>query len=216
MFNLKKLRFYIIMVFFLIIALSSCKKTEYIPDISEIRNISELAVLDCYYHTVARKTKPAEKNLRTPKTIWYEFTVELKLGVDTSKIQMDINETTVSIVLPPIQLIGTPSIDIESINWVQSVDGVLKTIITPEESIKLREDAKKSVVTKLYEEDPAIIKNAENRVKHILESYIIRMGELSGRKYTIEWKTIENNEIPEVKETSTDKELDKTEDGSIK
>ncbi len=210
MFNSKKMRFYIITFFFLIITLSSCKKTGNKLDISEIRNISELAVLDCYYHTVARLIKPSEGIGKSDKTIWDEFTIELKLGVDTSKIQMDINESTVTIVLPPIQMIGTPSIVPESIHHISSADGILKTVITPEEAITLQQNAQTSVVEKIYKDDPAIIQNAENRVKHILESYIMRIGELSGNKYTIEWKTIEDNENSEVQENSTEKESEIT------
>lgn len=170
---------------------NSCKKNTITPSISELRNISELAVLDCFYHTVAKKNKPADGIGKNDKTMWYEFNVELKLGIDTSKIKMDINETDVTIVLPPIQAIGDPIIPAETINCVSSVDGWRKTVLTPEEQFQVVEDAKNDVINKIHGGDPALIKNAESRVKTIIESYINRMGEQCGIEYTITWKSLE-------------------------
>lgn len=176
--------------FILLLSLTSCSKNTKTPNISELRNISELAVLDCFYHTIAKKHKPADGIGKADKTVWYEFNVEMKLGIDTSKLSMDINENNITIGLPPIKEIGQPEILYDTINCVSSVDGLRKTTLTPEEKIQVVNDAKTDVINKINGGDPAIIKNAENRVRFIIESYIKRVGELSGTEYIITWQNL--------------------------
>lgn len=176
----------------LAVLFAACKK-EYKPNISEIKKISELAVLDCYYHTVARITKPADGIGKADKTLWEEFTVKVKLGIDTSKLDMIIKDSIVAIILPPVEIIGEPEILAESINKIASEDGVFKNDISGDEIIMLEQDAEKRVVSEV-KEDRAIIENAVNRVKTVLESYIDEIGELSGKKYTIDWMPLEETE----------------------
>jgi len=188
-----KLKNFILLNVLVIISFTSCKKIITKPSIAELRNISELAVLDCFYHTTAKIHKPAENVLKSDITEWYEFNLELKLGIDTSKIKMKINETNVFIELPPIQVIGKPYIVSDSIKCVSSVDGLLMTYLSPEEKLNVAKEATNDVIKKINEGDPALSKNAENRVKYIIEAYINQIGELSGVEYKVNWVSLDDN-----------------------
>ena len=84
---------------FLIISFTACgessenkKITE--PKVSQMKSICELAVMDCYYHNVAKYN---EKNASgwwlwtQDKEFWIEYSGIVTLGVDVSLVSMEID-----------------------------------------------------------------------------------------------------------------------------
>src|SRR5699024_7597829 len=93
---------------FLTLALSSCNQatqtpSDIEPDVSQMRAICELSVMDCYYHNVAKfKEENAEGILwwQKDKQFWIEYSGIVTLGVDISSVDIQINDTQITIHLP--------------------------------------------------------------------------------------------------------------------
>ena len=68
------------------------------PDIAQVRNICNLATLECYYHNVAKSVKEAGSGLwhigEKDRTFWIEYTGTARLGIDMSKVSMKIEGET--------------------------------------------------------------------------------------------------------------------------
>lgn len=64
----------------------------------QIKSIGEFAVLECYYHNVA-KSDTMKKVLwwNTDRRLWIEYTGIVKAGVDVEKIDMKVDGNTLTI-----------------------------------------------------------------------------------------------------------------------
>lgn len=82
------------------------------------------------------------------------------------------------------------SIDIEELtqdSYIISDDGWNKNKITAEDQTAAI-NAAQAVMKKSVESNSALLLNAQNRAKNLIENYINKMGELSGVSYTIQWE----------------------------
>lgn len=174
------------------IFLGSCKKEAPTAiNAEEIRSICNLAVMECYYHNRAESTRVDKIAFglggTKERSFWTEYTAKIKVGVDASQIVIDVEGTTVTIKLPKPKNLSKPNILEDTITTFSSEGG--KTKITGNERLQAKNDANKNMVTELLE-NSTLMRNAEERVKEILKSYIEQMGKLSGVEYTIKWESL--------------------------
>lgn len=191
---MKRLSLLIAVVFF-IGMLSGCsgspKPAEEEPDIMQIRSICNLATLECYYHNVAKSVKEGTGILewfKKDRKLWIEYTGSAKIGIDMYKVSMKIEGENITISMPNAKLL---SIDIEELtqdSYIISEDGwLIKNKITAEEQAAAINDAQ-AAMKKSVESNFALLLNAQNRAKDLIENYINKMGELSCVSYTIQWE----------------------------
>ena len=79
------------------------------PEVSQMKAICELAVMDCYYHNVAKfKEEDAEGFLfwQKDKQFWIEYSGVVTLGVDVSQVTMEVEDTQVTITLPAAKVLS--------------------------------------------------------------------------------------------------------------
>lgn len=185
----------LIAVVFFIGMLSGCsgspKPAAEEPDIMQIRSICNLATLECYYHNVAKSIKEAGSGIshwgEKDRKFWIEYTGSAKIGIDMSKVSMRIEGNNITISMPNAKLL---SIDIEELtqdSYIISDDGWNKNKITAEDQTAAI-NAAQAVMKKSVESNSALLLNAQNRAKNLIENYINKMGELSGVSYTIQWE----------------------------
>ena len=191
---MKRLSLLIVVVFF-IGMLSGCSGSPTPaaeePDIMQIRSICNLATLECYYHNVAKSIKEAGSGIshwgEKDRKFWIEYTGSAKIGIDMSKVSMRIEGNNITISMPNAKLL---SIDIEELtqdSYIISDDGWNKNKITAEDQTAAI-NAAQAVMKKSVESNSALLLNAQNRAKNLIETYINKMGELSGVSYTIQWE----------------------------
>ena len=74
-------------------------------ELQQIKSIGEFAVLECYYHNVA-KSDTTKKVLwwNTDRRLWIEYTGIVKAGVDVEKIDMKMDGNTLTISLPKAEI----------------------------------------------------------------------------------------------------------------
>jgi len=191
---MKRLSLLIAVVFF-IGMLSGCssspKPAAEEPDIMQIRSICNLATLECYYHNVAKSIKKAGSGIshwgEKDRKFWIEYTGSAKIGIDMSKVSMKIEGENITISMPNAKLL---SIDIEELtqdSYIISDDGWNENKITAEDQTAAINDAQ-AAMKKSVESNSALLLNAQNRAKNLIENYINKMGELSRVSYTIQWE----------------------------
>ena len=191
---MKRLSLLIAVVFFIGMLCgcsSSPKPAAEEPDIMQIRSICNLATLECYYHNVAKSIKKAGSGIshwgEKDRKFWIEYTGSAKIGIDMSKVSMKIEGENITISMPNAKLL---SIDIEELtqdSYIISDDGWNENKITAEDQTAAINDAQ-AAMKKSVESNSALLLNAQNRAKNLIENYINKMGELSRVSYTIQWE----------------------------
>ena len=166
------------------------KSTE--PDIMQVRSICKLATVECYYHNVAKSEKPAGTGIwhfgEKDRQFWIEYTGTVKLGIDMSKVQMKVNGTDVTVTIPEAEVQQVNVDDsYNSDSYIFSEDGINKNEITAEDATGAVENARNEMI-KTAEENTALLVNAQERAKKMIENYIMQLGETTGTEYQITWK----------------------------
>lgn len=88
-------------------------------EISQIRNICNLSTLECYYNNVAKSTKKSKEGLlhmgEKDRIFWIEYTGIARLGIDISKVKIDLDENEVIVTMPKAEIIGEPTIESQTL-----------------------------------------------------------------------------------------------------
>ncbi len=168
------------------------------PDITQVRNICELATLECYYHNVAKAEKKAGKGIlnlgKKDRTFWIEYSGTVKLGIDMSKVKMKVKGSDVTITMPQAEVLSV-TIDKDSYtpdSFVANKDGFFnKNKITTDDATKAVAAASKEMEQTAMENSQLLL-NAQDRACKMIENYINQLGELTKNEYKITWDYIED------------------------
>ncbi len=167
------------------------------PKLSRIQGICELAVLDCYYHNVAKSVKEPGTGLRhfgeKERLFWIEYTGVAEISFQSDLIEMERHGREITITLPPPEV--TCRVDPDSWNessYVISKDQwIQKNPITAKDQIRAVEAAQEDM-RKLVEENPSILENARVQARTLIDNYIDQTGRAAGVAYHVLWN--EENE----------------------
>ncbi len=191
-----------IIILSIMLSITGCKKFGFLnkqPDILQVRNIVNMATLECYYHNVAKSTKTKGTGITSigekERKFWIEYTGIVTLGIDMSKVDMDIDGKNITITLPPAKVLGV-SINADSWNKdsiIVSGDGINSNKITADDVTSAIGIAQKEM------EDTAnanktMLNNAQMRAKVLIENYINQLGTITGTEYVITWNYLNPTE----------------------
>lgn len=171
----------------------SGKKKE--ADFSGIHSVCELATLKCYYHNVAKAETEASglfKWLGTGyKKIWTEYSGIVELGIDVNKVSISDpdQKNVVKITIPDAEILNI-DLDEESMGEPLTDTGFLTHITKEEETLALAEAQEN--MEKTAQENAALLNQAKERAKDIIEGYVKNVGKEIGVDYTVEWVAYEN------------------------
>lgn len=158
------------------------------PEVSQMKAICELAVMDCYYHNVAKfKEEDAEGFLfwQKDKQFWIEYSGVVTLGVDVSQVTVDVKDTQVTITLPAAKVLNC-KVDSSSLTEDSFIVADGSASINAEDEVAAFDAAQ----TKLQEtaaSDTVLLANAQQRAQSLLEDYVTNVGNVVGKEYTIQW-----------------------------
>ena len=189
----------------ILVTLSGCatkKKAEVKePDIAQIRNICNMATLQCYYHNVAKSEKAVEKGIshwgEKDRKFWIEYTGIANLGIDMSKVQMKVEGTDIEVTLPTAELLNI-SIDEQTLNdnsYLSSADGLNKNEITADDQTAAINEAQQKM-KETVQGNTALLLSAQNRAKVLIENYLKQLGEVSDIEYNIKWNYVDASDSP--------------------
>lgn len=186
----------LMLTLFVLLIVSCNNKSNVLLNSDEIKNVCNMALLECYYHNTAKLNKTTSGiMLSTDRTIWMDYEAKIKVGIDASKINMTVKGKYVTVQIPPAKVLQRPNIDPDSFTFFAS-EGE-KTKIPQEELLGAKDLANKAMLEAL-KENSTIMTNAEERAKRIIEGYIREVGELSNIDYVIIWEKLENQEKQKV------------------
>ena len=165
------------------------------PDEEQIKAICELSTLECYFNNVAKSTKESGKGvshfLEKDREFWIEYEGVAKIGIDMKKVSMKIHKNDITISIPNAELMNI-SIVKETLNknsYIYSDDGLNKNQITAEEQQSAVESAQKTMKESVLK-NQTLFERAEKIAKDLIENYINKLSDVSGKKYNIIWKEV--------------------------
>ena len=122
------------------------------------------------------------------KKAWIEYTGIIKIGIDAKKLSVDTDNNNVIITMPHAKILSI-SLDPESINenWVEN--GLFASINAEDRTIAIAEA--QANMEESVRQDESLLKQSEDRAKHMIEKYIQSVGKKLGKKYSITWNTID-------------------------
>ena len=158
------------------------------PEVSQMKAICELAVMECYYHNVAKYYEEDASGVlwwKKDKQFWIEYSGVVKLGVDISSVNIEVNDTQVSITLPAAKVLGC-KVDSASLTEDSFIVAKNSANVDASDEVKAFDEAQ----SKLQENaasDTALLASAQQRAQDLLEDYITNIGNAVGKEYTIKW-----------------------------
>lgn len=165
------------------------------PETSQMKSICELAVMECYYHNVAKyKEENATGMLWWEKDrhFWMEYAGIVTIGVDTSLMNIEVEDENVTITIPPAKVLGCK---------VDETTLTEDSFIVAQNSAKVeaehQTEAFKSAKDKLESEAKSnftLLVAAQQRVQKLLEDYVTNIGNSVGKTYKIKWIYLEGAE----------------------
>ncbi len=162
------------------------------PQASQMKAICELAVMDCYYHNVAKFTEEDAQGIlwwKKDKHFWIEYSGIVKLGVDVSLMSIEIEDTKVTITLPEARVLGC-KVDSASLTEDSFIVDKDSADIEAADEVKAFEVAQ-SKLEEMASGDKALLASAQQQAQDLLKCYISNIGTAVGTDYTIEWAYID-------------------------
>ncbi len=162
------------------------------PKISQVKSICELAVMECYYHNVAKYTeKDAEGILwwKKDKHFWIEYSGIVKLGIDASLVNIEVEDSHITITLPEAQ-VQSCKVDSSSLTKDSFIIDKNSAAIEAEDETAALAEAQLRLMESASN-DKALLAEAQQRAQALLEDYVINIGNAVGKKYTIQWVYVE-------------------------
>lgn len=194
-----------------VLLLSACgsseEKAPLTPDVSQMKTICELSVMDCYYHNVAKfYDKDAEKFLfwTKDKEFWIEYSGIVRLGVDVDQVAVAVNGNTVTVTLPEAKVLGC-KVDPDSLNEDSYIVADGSASITADDQTAAFAAAQKDMENSAAE-DTVLLSMARDRARQLLENYIQNLSDMTGQSYTIEWSDAAEEESASASTAQTNQE----------
>ena len=119
-----------------------------------------------------------------------EYSGVVKLGVDVSAVDLEINGTEVTITLPPATVLEC-KVDSDSLNEDSFIVDKDSAKIEAEDETRAFADAQSDMENKAKNDD-VLLTEAQQRAKALLEDYVNNIGEAIGVEYNIQWVYLDN------------------------
>ena len=130
-----------------------------------------------------------KENLKNIKML-IEYTGTIKLGIDLTKVKIEVKNNEINVFIPKAKVIGEPNVDKDTFvekNFIESKDGINKNKITADDSSEVFDDAQKKI-KKEASNDEELLTLAQTRAKVIIEENIREFSQLNDNQYTINWE----------------------------
>ena len=186
----------------LTLSLAACSDTapapvDMEPKTSQMKAICELAVMDCYYHNVAKyELKDAEGFLwwTKDKNFWIEYSGVVTIGIDVSRVTVEVDGTKVTISIPAAEVLRY-TVDSSSLTEDSYIVAKDSAAIEAEDEIEAFSVAQADLEV-TASQDTALLASAQQQAQQLLEDYITNIGKATGKSYSIEWIYLDENNVP--------------------
>ena len=182
----------------LTICLTGCSKGK-IEDLAEnvkkIQLTGNLVTYQAYYHNVIEYDKNAGSGIshlfEKDRRLFAEYTGTIKLGIDMSKVKIEVKGKEINVFIPTASVIGEPNVDKDDFkteNFIENDDGFInKNPLTFDDFTAAFEKAQKNIKDDASN-NKELLSIAQKRAKVILEENIRQLSGLSDKEYNINWE----------------------------
>lgn len=192
---MKKIRTLILSVV-LMVCCCACEKPaeeqplDIAPQITQMRTICELAVMECYYHNVAKYfEEEAEKGFlgigKKDKRFWIEYSGTVKLGIDASKLKVEVADTRITVAIPKAKVLSC-DLDDTSLTKDSFIVDKDSADVTAEDQTKTMKEAQEALLAAASANEE-LLANAQQRAQGLIEDYIKNIGSIAGKEYSVQW-----------------------------
>lgn len=167
------------------------------PQLAQMKSICELAVMDCYYHNVAKfKEEDAAGFLfwKKDKHFWIEYSGIVTLGIDASQVSMEIQGDTVRITIPEAE-VQACTVDSASLTEDSFIVGEKSAEITAEDERAAFAEAQNKM-RDAASGDRVLLSSARQRAQLLLENYVRNIGAVIDRDYSVVWVLLDGGSAP--------------------
>ncbi len=186
----------IIVVLLVIIVITGCGKSKDISindSVTKIHALGDLVTYETYFHNVAKLDKEKDKGLisllQKDRKLWIEYTGIVRLGVDMSKVKINMKgNNQVEVFIPKAKIIGKPDLDDKDFNeksFIDSEDGIVPNKLTADDSRDAMALAQNLMAEKV-QNDSNLLKTAQLRAKNLVEEYINQFAD-DNESYNFIW-----------------------------
>ena len=187
-------------VFCLVVCMlfSACGKKEEAPKedlrLTQMKSICELATLKCYYHNVAKITK--EKDVLwwdTTAELWIEYSGIVKLGVDITNLDMQVDQNQVTITMPKAKVLScqVDQTSLDKDSYYTNREGLGAEKINADDQTEAIKTAQENMLENV-ESDDSLLQQAEQRAQELLEQYVKNVGNAMGKTYEVSFVIAED------------------------
>lgn len=175
-------------------------------EVDEMRQIAELATVNCYFHNVAksdRELNPEWYEFWKEKTMrfWVEYEGIVTIGIDVSKLKVEVSDdNVVTITMPPAVVLDV-IVDESSLSSASFYFDPNAKKPSPEEQSEAFRQAQNEM-RETAENNYALMANAQANAKELLKNYVKSVGDALDVNYKIEWVYLD--EEGKVTETEPD------------
>lgn len=162
------------------------------PDELSVKNICQLATLECYFNNVAKAQKTGGTGIahlgEKDRVFWVEYSAVATLGVDASQVSIEVVDNMIYVFIPDATVLEKVTIVPDSYNKdsvIQDIDGKLNSNDITASDITLAVDASLAALQADVEGDTVLLGNAKDRAKVLIKDYIEKINEYSGKQYII-------------------------------
>lgn len=187
-------------VFCLVVCMlfSACGKKEEAPkedlSLTQMKSICELATLKCYYHNVAKITK--EKDVLwwdTTAELWIEYSGIVKLGVDITNLDMQVDGNQVTITMPKAKVLScqVDQTSLDKDSYYTNREGLGAEKINADDQTEAIKTAQENMLENV-QSDESLLQQAEQRAQELLEQYVKNVGNAMGKTYEVSFVIAED------------------------
>lgn len=128
------------------------------------------------------------------KHFWIEYSGIVKFGIDVSLVNIEVNESQITITLPEaeVQSCMMDSSSLTKNSYI--VDKNSAAINAEDETFALAEAQKK--LEEIASNDKSLLAEAQQRAQTLLKDYVTNLGSTAGKTYTIKWIYVDTNGNP--------------------
>lgn len=158
------------------------------PQLSQMKAICELGVMECYYHNVAKFYDEDASGIlwwQKDKHFWIEYSGVVKVGVDVSRVSMDVDGDVITITLPPAKILNC-TVDEASLNPDSYIVDKNSASITGADEVQALAEAQRQL-QEAAAGDRVILSEAQDRVRQLLSDYVDNVVNRANQQYTIRW-----------------------------
>lgn len=165
---------------------------EIVPQISRIRSICELAVMDCYYHNVAKSFEEDVEGFlwwTKDRHFWIEYNAVVRYGIDVSYVDISVEDDTVVITLPRAKLLDCTIDDPKDFSYIVAKDSASITAEDEKTAIAQAQDE----LIKEASGNSTLLDQAQQRAEELLREYIKGINDMGQKTYSVRFNVIDEN-----------------------